>query len=208
MQSPSTPTDPVYVRTGSAPTPRPDCNLPCKACVLGGLPANRRLTHDGTPGTWQAAGGLLESRYPAKQCECHSARAGRREARTHGGRDSGGGTGHRNGGAQGPRLDCRRRRQCAKGLRAAFAALGLRRRRRGDGGRGVGKICELPARHADCRRGIAGDERAGPAEATRPGTLRCASDHHYRQRQRRARGNCARRDGSAISSADRNRCRK
>src|ERR1700682_102900 len=99
--------------------------------------------------TWQGSTSLLESKCPANRCVRHSSRACRREAETHGGRNTGGSAGHRNGGAEGPRVHRRRRRQCAKGLRTALAALGLRRCGRGNGGRSAGEICELPAGHAD-----------------------------------------------------------
>src|SRR5258707_15434105 len=60
IQSPSTPTYPVYVWTGAAPTPCPDCNLACKACVLGGLPAflqHRTLIDKWT--TWRLFGQVV-----------------------------------------------------------------------------------------------------------------------------------------------------
>src|SRR5713101_6537810 len=58
IQSRSTPTYPVYVPAGAAPTPCPDCNLACEACVLAdygqpfrnpvreGLPTIRELSRE------------------------------------------------------------------------------------------------------------------------------------------------------------------
>src|SRR5258708_2227680 len=54
---------------------------------------------------WQATDSLLQSKCPANQFVSHTSRARRREADTHGGRDSGCGASHGYGGAEGPRAD-------------------------------------------------------------------------------------------------------
>jgi len=79
------------------------------------------------------------------------------------------------------------RGQRAKGLRATVATLGLRRSGSCHCRGSPGQICNLPAGHADRRRGTTGHERPGPAEAIGSGSSRRASHHHHRKGERRTR---------------------